>query len=77
MVPETLDSHICMVGCYIMITGSLLMFVCVLLTSKAYGNMVPETLDSYICMVSCYIIITGSLLMFVCAYGMVIWFQRH
>ena len=50
----------------IIIAGSLLMFVCVMVTSIEYGNMVPETLDNYICMVSFYIIITSSLLIFVC-----------
>ena len=50
----------------IIIAGSLLMFVCVMVTSIEYGNMVPETLEHYICMVSFYIIIAGSLLMFVC-----------
>ena len=65
MVPEALDNYICMVSCYIIIAGSLLMFVCVMMTSIVYGNMVPETLDNYICMVSCYIIIAGSHLVFV------------
>ena len=49
MVPETLDKYICMVSFYILITGSLLIFVCVIATSIEYGNMVPETLDNYIC----------------------------
>ena len=66
MIPETLENCICMVSCYIIIAGSLLMFVCVMVTSKEYGNMVPETLDNYICMVSCYIIIAGSHFVFVC-----------
>ena len=37
MIPETLDNYICMVSCYIIITGSHLVFVCVMVTSK---NMV-------------------------------------
>ena len=48
----------------IIIAGSLLMFVCVMVTSIEYGNMVPETLDNYICMVSYYIITAGSHLVF-------------
>ena len=38
---ETLDNYIFyMVNRYIIITGRLLMFVCVMVTSKEYSNMV-------------------------------------
>ena len=50
----------------IIIAGSLLMFVCVMVTSIEYSNMVPETLENYICMVSFYIIISSSHLIFIC-----------
>ena len=58
MVPETLNNYICMVICYSIITGSHLVFVCVMVTSIEDGNMVPETLDNYICMVSFFILLS-------------------
>ena len=50
-----------MVRFYLIITGSLLMFVCVMMASIEYGNMVSETLDSYICI---KIVILVSLVVF-------------
>ena len=34
MIPETLDNYICMVSCYIIIAGSLLIFVCVMVVAS-------------------------------------------